>query len=234
MHKLIYWAIILGGVGLPGILRAQNTSASSKKNSIEVYYLVSHFFDETRTNWTIWIPYKGRSVVTPNGSVVKEDIKIVPPTLGLAYTRRLNQSQSVRLSTSIYFMEYLKDAYQPGEVSDREYGLFSLDYIHLLVGHKKWRGEAIGGVNFRLGYETVHIYYPRVWEQRIESLNFQDLGLTAGVRGSCNLPWNFLLAGEASFTRFVYLHDDGVDFFGDHKDPSPNTMTIKFGLGYQF
>lgn len=89
-------------------------------------------------------------------------------------------------------------------------------------------------MNFRLGYETVHIYYPSIWEQRVESLTFKDVGLAVGIRGSYSLPWNFLLAGEASYTRFVYLYDDGVDFFGDHKGPTPNTLTIKLGLGYQF
>jgi hypothetical protein len=225
--------VILAGVWLPKILWGQDTS-SSKKNTIEVFYLVNHFFDQTRTNWTVWIPAKGRGVVTPDGRVIKEDIKVIPPTFGLAYTRKLSQSQSLRLSSSIYFMRYLNDSRQPGEVTNRQYGLFSLDCLRLLFDYKNWRVEGIGGVSSRLGYETIHIYYPSIWEQRVESLTFKDVGLTLGILGSCRLPWNFLLTGEASYTRFVYLYDDGVDFFGDHKDSTPNTLTIKLSLGYRF
>ena len=69
MRVYIYLTILVW-VGLPGILWGQNTSTSSKKNTIEVFYLVNHFFDETRTNWTIWVPDRERSVVAPDGTII--------------------------------------------------------------------------------------------------------------------------------------------------------------------
>jgi len=131
-------------------------------------------------------------------------------------------------------MQYINDNRVPGETMRREYGLISAGYLHEILTYRRMRVQALGEVSYRFGSESIHIYYPYPWEARVEGLLLRDWGLSAGLRATYDLPWRFLLSAEARYTRFVYLHDEGVDFFGDHEDPTPHDLTVKIGLGYRF
>ncbi|MDX1908361.1 MAG: hypothetical protein SF053_15095 [Bacteroidia bacterium] len=129
---------------------------------------------------------------------------------------------------------YLTDSLTPGEVLRREYGLVSVGYTYQLLSRYSIRLDALGEVNYRHGFETVYIFQPQWFEIKVESPALRDLGASAGLRISYDLPFHFQLSGEAKYTRFLYLYDEGVDIFGDHKDPTANTLTLKLGLGYRF
>ncbi|MEZ4771836.1 MAG: hypothetical protein R3D00_01560 [Bacteroidia bacterium] len=232
MRVFTYLAILVW-VGLPTTSWGQKQSAARSKNSIEMFFPVSHFFDETTTNWVILAPYK-KNVREPDGSYSREDVYILPPTLGLSYIRLLGLKSSINISGTAYMMQYINDNRVPGETMRREYGLISAGYLYKVIAHQQISLYSYGAVNYRFGYERIHIYYPYPWEARVEGLLLRDWGLSAGLRATYDLPWHFLLSGEAKYTQFVYLHDEGVDFFGDHEDPTPHDLTVKIGLGYRF
>ena len=116
----------------------------------------------------------------------------------------------------------------------REYWLISAGYLHEILAYRRIHVQALGEASYRSGSEVIHIYYPYYWEARAEGLLLRDWGLSAGLRGTYELPWRFLLSAEAKYTQFVYLYDEGVDFFGDHEDPTHHDLTVKIGLGYGF
>ena len=233
MRVFTYLAIILLWMGLSTPAWGQTPPTSRQKNTLEVFFPVSHFFDETPTNWAILAPYK-ENVREPDGSYSREDVWILPSTFGLLYTRSVGSRSSISISGTVYVMRYLNDNRVPGETMRREYGLISSGYLHKVIAHQRISLYCYGAVTYRFGFERIHIYYPFPWEARVESLLLRDWGLSSGLRATYDLPWRFLLSAEAKYTRFVYLHDEGVDFFGDHKGPTPHDLTMKIGLGYRF
>ncbi len=220
-------------IGLPTASWSQSSLQIRKKNTIEVYYPVSHFFDETPTNWTILVPYRKR-VQEPDGSRSWKDSYMAPPAIGLSYIRNLSRKASVMISSTGYSMLYYNDNRVPGETIRREFVLFSAGYLHEVMAYRRVRLQVLGAINHRIGGETVHIYYPFPWEPRVEGLTYKDLGFSMGVRGTYEFSRSFLLSVGMKYTHFVYFHDEGIDFFGDHEDPTPSTLTIKWGLGYRF
>ncbi len=208
----------------------------TKKNTIEVFFPVSHFFDGTNTNWGLWAERRSNYYYDANFNLVSFDQEYkLPATLGIQYLRRITPNSRLSASAQWYGRgyNYGKDKVS-GEVVERIYSTFSVGYLHALYGKHKFHLEALAGINFRNGYETVHIYYPNWFEARSESLEFRDWGLSAGLRAAFDLPWHLVFSIEAKYTRFVFLSDGGVDFFGDHKDPTPNTLTYQIALGYRF
>ena len=229
--KILFLSIF---VFISATTTSYSQNVKEKRNKIEVYYSVCHFFDGTETNWTVLVPGT-KHIDGPNGrNSDKKNVLQLPITFGINYSRTFRNNDRIRLSALHYYFSYNNESLQPGDVMNRSYGLYSLGYLHHIFGNKNKRFIAIGELNYRNGSETVHIYFPYRWDNRVESLILSDIGLSAGLRIERNLPLNFILSGEAKYSRFIYCHSEGVDFFGQHKDPTPNTLTLKFGLGYQF
>jgi len=233
--RVFIYLVILAWVGLPTTSWGQKPSADRQKNTLEVFFPVSHFFDETQTNWGL-VSERQSNYYYSNGELVSVDTrKIVPLTFGLQYTLQFSERSGLAISALWYGRNYNygRDK-QPGEVIERAYGVFSIGYLQKLYSQSKINLYALASLSYRLGDETIHIYYPNGFEGRVESMALKDWGISAGLRATYDLPWRFLLSAEAKYTRFVYLHDEGVDFFGDHEDPTPHDLTVKIGLGYRF
>lgn len=210
------------------------TDGKGKKNELEIYVPICHFFDDTRTNWTLLVPGQKRVYGPGRVHLYNKEVMRVPAIAGIQYSRRISFNNSIRFSFLAFYLNYLSDSLIPGEVIQRSYSLLSLGFVHQVMGNDKVHIDAIGEVNYRRGTEIVHIYFPYPWDNRVEGLLLRDLGLSVGARIERALPLNILVSGEVKCTRFLYRYSDGVDFFGKHKDSTPNTLTIKFGLGYKF
>jgi len=223
-------------IGVNSDLVAQKVAIKNKRNSVEIYFPVKHFFDGTETNWLLIKPYEVFKVDN-QGHVIGIDKKFgLPFTFGLQYNRSLLNSDIIRFSIAEYYMDYgdIHRDKKPGEVITRAYGLFSVGYLYQILRNNHTSLQANAELNYRYGYEMIHIYYPNWFEARWEVLDLSDIGLSAGFRVEQSLPYNFLISGEAKYTRFVYRASKGIDFFGQHKDTTSNTLTIKFGIGYRF
>ncbi len=147
--------------------------------------------------------------------------------------RRIGDKASLSVSGTAYMRNYLNDSRVPGETLTREYGLISAGYLHEILAYRRMHVQALGEVSYRAGSEMIFIY-SYGWEAIVESLSLRDWGLTAGLRGTYDLPWRFLLSAEAKYTRFVYLYDEGVSFNIDREVATLHDLTVKIGLGYQF
>ena len=215
---------------------AQSMSNSSKTNNLELYFPISHFFDETNTNWLLLARHRSNFVYDTNGNLVDYNEKyILPATVGIQFSRKLNTTSKVRISTTLYFRDYGYDREKErGEVIKRKYALISIGYLYTPIGNSKLKINLIGEINYRMGSETIHIYYPSPFEGKVETINLNNIGCSSGIKVERYLPLNFIVSGEIKYTHYVYRHSDGIDFFGQHKDATPNTLSIKLGLGYQF
>ncbi len=215
---------------------AQTISSSNNKNTLELFYVISHFFDGTYTNWFLLAPIHSNYVRDNNNQIIDYDVEyVLPPlTLGIQYTRKYNDRNSARISAMSYLFGYNMDNIERGEVIRRQYGLYSIGWIHKLLGNDKKTINFIGELNYRNGTESIYIYQPRRFEIRVESLTLKDVGLSTGLKIEQIVPFNFVISIEAIYSRFIYRYSKGVDFFGQHKNSTPNTFTLKLGLGYQF
>ncbi len=210
-------------------------NTNSKRNSVELYYNISHFFDGTKTNWIILDYYTGHLIDT-TGHVINTFKKYyVPVTVGIQYNRSIKNCSDIRISALYYYRDYgIYKNSLPGEVIKRSFVVLSLSYLNNLMLNKHLKIQAIGELNYRNGYEIINMYYPSGFETILSRLRLSDIGITAGLRVEHSLPYNFLISGEAKYTRFVYRASKGIDFLGQHKDTTPNTLTIKLGIGYRF
>jgi len=95
--------------------------------------------------------------------------------------------------------------------------------------------QASAAIDYRHGSEIIYVFNPRPWEALTEGFGLRDWGLSAGLRSTYDLPWRLQLSAAARYTRFVYVAHKGVEILdGTNKGPTPNTLTLKFGLGYRF
>ncbi len=217
---------------------SQIVDANGKRNIIEVYLPISHFFDGTPTNWYVLVPMT-ESIVHqgPNGPYItfQENYKF-PHTLGFQFSHRLDKIWGYKISLLGYSIGYPygRDK-KPGDATARGYGLLSAGLSHKLIGNNSKRIEALGELNFRAGFEDHHVYYPSWFESRVETQELLDFGVTLGLQGHTRLFWNLVLTGGVKYTRYLYRYSDGKppEFSGD-KGTSKNTLTLKLGLGYQF
>ena len=92
----------------------------------------------------------------------------------------------------------------------------------------------LGELNYRYGGELFHISYVSPYEESSRSVWLKDIGVTGGFRAEQPLPLNLLLSGEVKFTRYIHREDPGITVYDLYKAATPNTLTLKFGLGYQF
>ena len=222
-------------ISIPPASFAQPSKDTTRKNRFEVYLPICHFFDETNTNWGFLVPYRSNYFFNEKGELIKYDEKYgILLTFGLQYSREIPPASQVRLSMLFYLRNYSPDGKEKmGQVTAREYFLFSVGHLIPITAGNKFLVYALGEVNYRFGFETVHIYYYG-FEDVGEVFDLSDFGLSAGIRFESYLLRNFVAFGEVKYTRFVYLYSDGIDFFERHKDPTPNTLTLKFGVGYRF
>lgn len=224
---------------LPQALWAQDDSAPKRKNSVEFFLPVSHFFDESLTNWMIFVP-KTKSGPVPYGFDYTKYYAGLPSTFGAAYTRSVGKKSSLCLSATAYAIEYYDNLFTPGVTLSRAYGLFSVEYLHeiLHVRSLRLRAQALGAVEYRHGNENIHLYYQPLTRPKQpvgERIHYRDWGLTPGIRLSHELSKRFFLAAEVRYSRFLYLHDDGVELpDGGHEGPTPHALTLKYSAGYRF
>lgn len=217
-----------------GLLQAQAPPALKEhKNSLSLFYYINHYFDESRTNWTFVVPSRKR-IYEPDGTMYVKDTYAIPVHVGAQYIYAVTLRDHISVSASVYYLWYLKDLYQPGEVYERNFVNLSLGYLRHLIGQGRVRLYALGDLNFRTGSESIHIYYPNSWESRSALLALDDLGLGCGLRVVRLLPLNLQCAFEARYTRYVLLRDKGVDFFGQHKGPTPHALSLQWGIGFRF
>lgn len=217
---------------------SQIIADKAKRNTIEIYLPISHFFDGTPTNWFLLVPMK-ESVLHQgsNGPYVTfKEVYKFPHTIGFQYNHRIDNIWGYKISLLGYSMGYPYGRNKsPGDVIARGYGLLSGGLLHKLIGNDRKRINALAELNFRAGLEDHHVSYPRWFEARVESQELFDTGLSAGLQGQSNLFWNFILTSGIKYTRYVYRYSNGRPAkYPGHKGSSKNTLTFKLGLGYQF
>jgi len=217
---------------------SQIVADTERRNIVEVYLPICHFFDGTPTNWYLLVPMK-ESVLHqgPNGPYITfNEVQKLPHTIGFQFTHRLDNIWGYKISLLGYSMGYPygRDK-EPGDATARGYGLLSAGLLHKLIGNDSKRIDALGELNFRAGFEDHHVYYPNWFESRVETQELLDFGVTLGLQGHTRLFWNLVLTGGAKYTRYLYRYSNGKppEFSGD-KGTSKNTLTLKLGLGYQF
>jgi len=236
MKSIVMVVIMLFGIF--NVTYSQIIDVKSKRNIIEVYLPISHFFDGTPTNWFVLVPVK-ESIVHqgPNGPYITfQEVYKFPYNFGLQFSHRLDNKWGYKISLIGYSMGYPygRDK-KAGDVIGRAYGLLSAGVLHNLIGDNRKRIEALGELNFRAGYEEQHVSYPKWFEARVEAQTMFDLGMTLGLQGYTTLFRNLVLTGGVKHTYFLYRYSDAnPPIFSGDRGTSRNTLTIKLGLGYQF
>ena len=206
------------------VVHSQNIKKDQKNNSVEAYFGICHYFDQSETNWTILVPAQRAKA--------KWD-KVIPNHYGLIYSYKIKDSSSIRVSGFLYWMHY-SGPYDTGQIRDRQYYLFSIGYKYQLLNYQKLGINSLFELKYRYGGEIIHIYKPYYWESRVGYLDVNDIGLSVGYKLEYRLPFNFFISNEVTYTRYIYRYSKGIEFFGRIKRSTPNTLTIKLGLGYEF
>ena len=217
-------------------LYAQTPQETFKRNVVEVYFPVIHFFDGSTTNWMLVNLTRKRVYNPDSGKVYLKDVYRLPYTIGIQYTRYNRNNSAFRLTVTGYAKAYPhNEVYEPGDAIGRQIAIFSIGYLHPLIGNDRTMIEALGDLNLRVGSETYHVATPRWFEAVVHDQGLLDPGISAGLRASTILFWNVLFSGEARYTRIIYREDNGRPpaFEGDHGS-SVNLLTLKLGLGYRF
>jgi len=221
MKKLFAFIIISSAL----MVQAQDEKKDFKKNSIEAYLGFCHFLDQPLNRWYILVP-------APSHIVAKGRDQIMPLHIGLNYKRRLTDLTALRFSAFMYYQRY-PSPIELLQIHTREYYIFSAGYQYSFVDKNKISLSALLDLNYRIGYEFFY-YSIWGWEADIENIPVSDVGLTAGYKFEYKLPFNFLLFQETSYSRYIFRYSKGVDANGKIIRSSPNTLTIKLGLGYMF
>jgi len=109
--------------------------------------------------------------------------------------------------------------------------LINVSWLH----NNKTGIQAIGVLNYRSEYDNIKIddiITPNGdWDTKTGKLPLNDIGLSADIRAAHSLPHHLFLSGETKYTPYVYRGSKGIDFNGGHKKTTPNTFTIKLGIG---
>lgn len=206
------------------VVHSQDSIKHNNKNTIEIFFSLCHYFDQTNTNWTILVPH-------PRGSL--QNKKVIPPHLGINYSFRYSRLSSIRLSAFMYGISYF-GTIDTGQVFQRMYYIFSIGHNFCIYNKNNFQLKSVAEINYRNGNEIIFIYKPNWWENHVEDLPVNDLGLSFGYNIALNLPFNFHVLHEMTFTRYIYRSYEGVNVFGITKKSTPNTLSIKLGLGYEF
>lgn len=233
MNPLIRHSLILA-LCLPLALWAQDDSAPGRKNSFELFLPVSHFFDGSLTNWTIFVP-KVKLRRYPDGRVSARYYTGLPSTFGASYIRNVGKKTDLCLSATSYSIEHPNEMPAPGETTYRLYGLFSAESLREFLYIPRWRlrAQALGAAEFRLGREMIVLLSNRV-EQIEEDLEYRDWGLSAGLRLTHALSNRFFLAAEARYSRFIFLYYKEEYPDPDDEYPTPHALTLKYSIGVRF
>ena len=210
------------------LLSAQENYLAPKKNQIEVFYSVSEFFDGSSANWLFLQKYD-----YGDGD---RGIQL-PVTVGLQYTRCINPTTQVQVSANLfskhYFYNNRKIGYHP---IMRKYLRFSARYLKRLFYSQQGSLSLLGGLNYRYGYE-LYDHFPTLPFDTFSyetSLSSSDFGISAGLRLMKPIFGDFFLSLEASYTRyFLFLYEPNPQV-PELTYPSPQNLTINYGLGYRF
>ncbi len=228
-------------MGTVGASFSQTESVVDKNHLVEVYVPVCHFFDHTRTNWWL-VDHIRFGYVYRNGKLVhKGERYVIPATLGLQYSRALESGGEVRLSAMGYFRNY-------GEVPNekrgtvfwlrRMYEVLSLGYVRPLMRNRQLALKVLGELNYRGGDEVLIEFFPLAYEGLGEGFLLRDVGASIGVRVEKTCLSDFVISGEAKYTRFIYRYSDATESFlyvdGGYDGPPIDVFTLQFGLGYRF
>ncbi len=198
----------------------------TKKNMFEVFVPICHFFDGSNTNWLLLVEEKDRS----GNHIGKE----VPATVGLQYSRAINQNHGLRASVYHFGINYTRpnNNYAIGEVTQRMYTMFSMGYSYRLVSYSKLDVLALLDLNYRSGHERIFVVANT--DTGIETAIHKDFGATLGTRLQQHLIWGFMLSLEAKYSRILYFHDSFPAYYNLGKKPTSNIFTLQIGLGYRF
>ena len=227
-------------ISIPAASSAQPSMETHRKNRVEVYFPITHFFDLTHTNW--WFVAKARYYFyyTSEGNLAYYDEITVPATYGIQYSRELADGSQIRLSVLRYhrdFGTYITKDYPKVVYITRGYWLFSPGYSHPLIRGRHLLMSLLGEINYRMGKEEMLLRAPVLFEGmgtiRGDRVALNDVGASVGARLERVLPFDFLLFGEIKYTRFFYLRSHMLQIDA-YKAPSTHTLTLKFGVGYRF
>lgn len=226
-------AIILLGFVMPVSVQAQEEDHPEKKSSLEIFFPVCDFLDESQTNWAILA--HGESIVTNYQ-------KVLPRTYGILYSHRLNSKAQMRISFLNYRMSYYpedygREIYQSLDVTNRTLftGSLGCQYLLLLKNSFSFYGlldanALVGGTGIFLSYS-----WPTPWEQLREGIKHLDLGLSPGLRAELALPFHFFLSAESKYTWFVFQKPSKrLALYNPPIKASPHILTCKVALGYRF
>lgn len=224
-------AILLLVFLVPVSVQAQEEDHPEKKSSLEIFFPVCDFLDESPTNW---------GMLSPRLNGYGEYENILPLTLGLRFSRRLHGKGSMRASFQVYRREYTEEwgseNLKRGHIFLREFYEGSLGYQRNLFQRRGLQLSGLAEANIRVGKAMVHLHNDS-WEIATGRLTYSDLGLSLGLRVEQDLPMNFFFSGESKFTRYVFVNPNprwNSRTTTNPVLPSQNTLTIQIALGYRF
>ncbi len=196
-----------------------------KRNIIEGYIPIIHFFDDHKTNWTYAFP-------TVFG-IYK------PITFGFSYNR-FNKKNTSGFSAS--FAHYLivwwssyKFSGQQGEIYLRGFNIYTVGYQHHLIEYYGMNFWAHGNLILRKGGGNFITWGYRGGDRR----KLFDPGISAGIRATKFLPLNFTLTFESYFTQVLYRVDQGPTLkkpsnYYFNNGAARNMLHLNYKLGYRF
>jgi len=233
-------AFVVALMGATTASFAQPSMETSRKNLVEVYLPVSHFFDQTPTNWLFRYRARFYPLMLSDGRIVHFDETIYPATYGIQYGRALSSGGRIRLAVLRYYRHYggyMTKDYPKVVYITRGYWLFSPGYSHPLIRGRHLLMSLLGEINYRIGKEEMLLRAPVLFEGmgtiRGDRVALNDVGASVGARLERVLPFDFLLFGEIKYTRFFYLRSHMLQIDA-YKAPSTHTLTLTFGVGYRF
>ncbi len=211
---------LIGIYGINMNVKAQDDSiktAKTKQNSIELILPHYNFLDGSPK---VSLRYFGLN------------------NFGVAYNR-ISRMNKWAISISISYFElwydgfYLNNHAKPGDIAIRSNLYLSGIYFRNLINTRFTSLYTGAGVNFRGGTEIIYTI-PYGWDNTEYPVPLLDAGLRVAVMEKVNLPFNFMLTGQVSFTRYFYRYFRGNGIPPLDGGSTKNLITYRIEVGYRF
>jgi len=225
MRKVTFISLFLlvGVIGINTVLVAQETSKNfnTKQNSLELLLPYYNFMDGSQK-----IP------VLPLILNLKN--------LGIQYNRFSPTFKwALNISASYLLIEYY-NWYKSGlmnlKIGDiilRENLYISGSYFRNLLKTRFGSTYGGSGINIRLGVEETHIGYYG-WEEISNPKPLRDVGINLSLKEVINVPYNFSLTGQISYTIYLYHYYNAIGAPPFDGGSTKNLITYLIGIGYRF
>jgi hypothetical protein len=156
-------------------------------------------------------------------------------SVGLSYMQKVDDKNGWSVDLDYYNFVSRKPSNEDtrGNIKQRLFFLFQGNYQRTLFTTPKGSIAGIIGLNFRFGYDLIHISYSPFGTIPLDR-SFLDVGIPVGIEAMRYLGNHFHLKMRLAHTFFPYIFQGPQEGY-DWDNGSPRNMTqLSFGLGVNF